>query len=209
MKSKWFVAVCLLCCELTILLILIPGDWTKKQIIKESQYITRTLGEDTHAWIKNKADYFYKKTILDSGLYDETLRVLIPSAEERRKSRGMENMGSDWFKWIGGRVDALAQSIYQFYARVALVMVWLPYMAILFVPAIFDGYMTWLVKRSNFDYASPVLHRYAARAIGLIPVLGLALFLAPMAIDSLIVPMGMMLMCVMLGLAFGNVQKPI
>ena len=82
-------------------------------------------------------------------------------------------------------------------------------MLLLFVPAVYDGYMTWQIKRTNFDYASPVMHRYSVRGAAILLFGLLAAFMAPIALNPIIIPMGMMGCCVLFGLAFGNVQKRI
>ncbi|ENX5681582.1 DUF4400 domain-containing protein [Salmonella enterica] len=80
-------------------------------------------------------------------------------------------------------------------------------MLILFVPAVYDGMMTWRIKRTNFDYASPVLHRYSVRGtMYLMAGLFIAFFI-PIALDPVVIPMTMMTCCVLVGLTFGNLQK--
>ncbi|WP_417634769.1 DUF4400 domain-containing protein, partial [Enterobacter hormaechei] len=127
--------------------------------------------------------------------------------EERQKSKGMQDMGKGWFVWVKGRMEAFVNVIYQFYTRLALLAAWAPYMLILFVPAVYDGMMTWRIKRTNFDYASPVLHRYSVRGtMYLMAGLFIAFFI-PIALDPVVIPMTMMTCCVLVGLTFGNLQK--
>src|SRR5690606_12689011 len=124
--------------------------------------------------------------------------------EERENSRGIETMGSEFFDWWSDRVDALATLVYQIYARMALAILWLPYTLVLFIPAVFDGWMTWKIKRTNFDYSSPVVHRYSIRgifAIGALMVIG---FFIPIAFDPIIIPILLMAGCVLVGIAGGN-----
>ncbi|WFO14537.1 DUF4400 domain-containing protein (plasmid) [Edwardsiella ictaluri] len=163
MKNQWLLVVWLLVIETVMILLLIPGDWTDKAIKRESVLVEKSLGIESRHWIQSKASEWFKESVVDSGFYDGMHRTLIPSEEERLKSRGMQNMGGGWFSWVKGRIDALVSIIYQFYTRVALLLAWAPYMLILFAPAVYDGVMTWKIKRTNFDYASPVLHRYSVR----------------------------------------------
>ncbi len=56
------------------------------------------------------------------GMY----QTLIPSEEERQKSKGMQDMGKGWFVWVKGRMEAFVNVIYQFYTRLALLAAWAP-----------------------------------------------------------------------------------
>lgn len=209
MNKPWFVVVILLLLEATVILLLIPGDWTKKQIKIEQRYVEQTLGEETREWVKKRANSWYNYAILDSGFYEGALNTLIPTETEKKRSRGMEKMGQDWFAWVEGRLNAFMNAAYQFFSRLALLLAWLPYMLILAIPASYDGLMTWKIKRTNFDYSSPVMHRYAVRGASYLVFGLLAAFMAPIALNPVIIPVALMGTIVLIGLAMGNVQKRI
>lgn len=207
MKKPLWLVVWLLALELVAILLLIPGDLTGRAIERESELVQQSLGREARNWITMKANTWYDASIIESGLYDATYRTLIPSEEEKKRSRGMEHMGGLWFEWVEGRIDAVSKVIYQFYARLALLANWAPYMLLLLLPAAFDGLMTWRIKRTNFDYASPVIHRYAVRGTVAV-MIGLTIaFFVPFALNPSIIPLAMMVCCVLLGLALGNLQK--
>lgn len=190
-----------------MVLVLIPGDWTDRAIEREAILVEENLGSETRYWIKDKADHWYQGAVHDSGFYSGAYSLLIPTAEEKSRSRGIETMGDWWFQWLEGRLEAMTNVIYQFFTRTALFLAWAPYMLILLVPAIYDGFMTWRIKRTNFAYASPVMHRYSLRFTGYI-IVGLAIaFFSPIAINPVIIPIAMMVCCVLLGISIGNLQK--
>ena len=207
MNKPWLVVVWLLTLELLAILILIPGDWTARAIKNESVLVKQSLGIEAQDWIHNKATTWYQSSIIDSGFYDGMYKTLIPSEAERARSRGMEGMGKDWFVWVNGRMDAFVNIIYQFYTRAALLLAWAPYMLILFAPAIYDGWMTWKIKRTNVDYASPVVHRYSVRGTMFIMAGLFICFFIPFALDPVVIPLTMMACCVLVGLTVSNFQK--
>ena len=166
-----------------------------------------SFGSETLHWINSQADRWYQTAMIDSGFYEGMYHTFIPTEEEKQRSKGMENMGWWWFNWLEGRIKAFAKVVYQFFTRAALLLNWVPYMLILLIPAIHDGMMTWKIKRTNFDYASPIIHRYGARCTGYI-VLALAIaFFTPIALNPNIIPMVMMVSCVLIGITLGNMQK--
>lgn len=205
-KPLWLVAW-LLVIELLVILLLVPGDWTDRAIEKESRLVEKSLGSETRYWIRDKAEGWYQSAIIDSGFYEGMYYTLIPTKEQKANSRGMQDMGAWWFKWAEGRMEALANVIYQFFTRTALFLTWAPYMLILLAPAVYDGMMTWRIKRTNFAYASPVIHRYSIRFTGYL-LLGLGIaFFAPIALNPIFIPIVMMICCVLIGLTLGNLQK--
>lgn len=209
MKKPFWMAVWLLVIELVLILVLIPGDMTMRAINTESEYVERSLGVQSRDWIHSRASDWYRSAIIDSGVYEQVQRAFIPTEAEKKASRGMERSWDFWFNWVQGRLDAITKIVYQFFSRLALAAIWAPYMLVLLLPAVFDGYMTWMIKRANFDYASPVVHRYSVRAVtGLACAMFVAFFL-PVAIDPIVIPLTLMAMCVLMGLSVGNLQKRI
>lgn len=207
MRRPWLLATWLLVLEVVVILLLVPGDLVARAIERESVLVEQNLGADARGWIEDKASRWFRSSIVDSGFYAELHHMLIPTEEERARSRGLEGMGRGWFQIVESRIDALMNVIYQFYARMALLTAWVPYMLILFLPAIYDGLMTWRIKRTNFDYASPIVHRYSVRGTVLLLSLLFIAFFAPIALNPVIIPVTMMACCVLIGLAFGNLQK--
>lgn len=176
-------------------------------IIKEAQKIERTLGTESVEWIRDRADSWYNATMIETGIYRTLYTVMIPTKRERESSVGLEGLGGPLWPWVEGRLTALMHVVYQVYARVALFLVWAPYMLILLIPSIWDGMMSWRIKRTNFDYASPIFHRYGVRGVMLITQIMLITFFAPVALSPLFIPLAMMATSIMLGLTVANFQK--
>ena len=207
MSKPWYLVAWLLVIELAIVLILVPGDLTSRAIEKEAVDIKQSLGQQSQEWVHDKAERWYQSTMMDSGFYAGMHRTFIPTKEEKMKSKGLENFGSHWFTFIEGRIESFTKVVYQFYTRIALFTLWMPYILVLLVPAIFDGLMTWKIKRTNFDYASPVIHRYSTRAVSYIVIGAIVLSFVPIAITPMLMPLLMMLWSVFAGLMIGNFQK--
>lgn len=207
-KPLWLVAWILIL-ELVVILLLVPGEWTERTIEKESQLIEASLGGQTRSWVYGKADTWYQSAMIDTGFYEGMYYTFIPTDEQKKGAKGMEKMGSWWFSWLEGRIKSFADVVYQFMARAALLSVWAPYMLLLLVPAVYDGAMTRNIKRTNFDYASPVLHRYSTRFTGHLLIGMLIAFFAPIALNPVFIPVILMICCVLIGVMVGNLQKRI
>lgn len=208
-KSNYFVFFVVLFIELTVILLLMPKNITERMILEEYRMLESHLGKDSRTWIEEKAGEWYRTTILDTGFYEGMYQTLIPTEEEKAESKGMESLGSWWFPMVEGRIEAFTNMIYQFYMRAALILTWLPYVIILLLPAVYDGVMTWKIKRTNFSYASPVLHRYSVRGFVWTLAVLFLLIIAPIAISPAVIPVALMICSVLVGLAIGNWQKRI
>lgn len=188
-----------------------PMGWAVDAIHKEKGMIQQVMGASGSNAIISEADHWHQTLIIDSGLYAGTVKTLIPTAKQKKQSRGIERMGTQegWFAWVRGRIDTVSQVIHHTLMRVSLLKMWLPYIPIILIPAAFDGLMTWRIKRTNFQYASPTLHRYGARGIGLIAVVFILLFFAPIAVHPIYIPAGLIAICLLMGIMIGNTQKRI
>lgn len=209
-NSFFWYAVWFFVLQLVVLLVLIPGDRTYRVMEKEYAMIEKTLGTDSLDWIQSKATDWHYATLIESGLYQAAQRHLIPTEAQRLNSRGMEKMGMRAiFPWVQGRLDAFSAVLLNIYFRVAHLLIWLPFIAILFVPAIYDGFMTWRIKQSNYQYASPLIHTQASRLAFAILICLFIAFFAPIAMSPLIVPVAIMVFVVLIGVSIGHMQKRI
>lgn len=207
MRAPLWMVAWLLIAELFVIMVFVPGSWTESVVEREQELIRSSLGQNTVEWINEKALSWYTSSMLDSGVCRTLHEMTIPTPEERARSVGMQDLGATVFPWVEDRLAALMHVVYQVCLRIAMIMVWAPYMLILFIPAVFDGVMTWKIKRTNFDYASPVMHRYGLRGVLLTVQLMLIAFFAPIALNPIIIPAALMVSCVMIGLIVANVQK--
>ena len=205
MNKPWLVVVWLLTLELLAILILIPGDWTARAIKNESVLVKQSLGIEAQDWIHNKATTWYQSSIIDSGFYDGMYKTLIL----RLSGRGQEG----WRAWV--RIGLWGQWPHGCLCEHHLPVLHPsgtpagmgPVHADLVRPAIYDGWMTWKIKRTNFDYASPVLHRYSVRGTMFIMAGLFICFFIPFALDPVVIPLTMMACCVLVGLTVSNFQK--
>ncbi len=209
MKLPLWLCAWLLTAECVMILVFIPGRWTDRAIQQESALIKQHFGTQGYLWIETQASKWFRASMIDSGIYAGVRHAFLPDKAQHKRSKGIENFARPWFTWIEGRIKALMNVIYQFYVRLALLLAWLPYMLILLIPATLDGWLAWKIKRTNFDYVSPVIHRYSLQCLMFL-LMGLGLiFLLPLTINPMIIPAAMMIACVLLGWVLGNWQKRI
>lgn len=207
MNTPFWLVIWILIIEVIIIITLIPGEWTYRVIEKESYLLEKRLGVHEHRVIHDRAKRWYNSSLIDSGVYYTVRNHMIPTDEQIKKSTGMSDLGSVWFTWVDDRLKIIANTYYHILSRFSLILTWSPYFLILFIPAVYDGILTWRINRTNFAYPSPFIHQYSTHGLFYLFVGLVALFLAPIVLDPAIIPAAIMLACVLMGLIIGNMQK--
>ncbi|QCF28131.1 DUF4400 domain-containing protein [Hydrocarboniclastica marina] len=204
--SRGFFVVLVVTIELMLIATLIPGDWAQQAIEKEAAYIANSSGLEHRDFILGKATGWYTSATIETGMWQAVYDFLIPTEQQRAESAIQADW---WFSFLEGRIESLQKSVYHTMTRFALLLSWLPYILIILLPAAWDGLMTWKIKKTNFDYSSPVIHRYSIKAGATIVAVVLLAFFAPVPIDPIYIPAALMIIAIIAGIAIGNLQKRI
>ena len=69
------------------------------------------------------------------------------------------------FPFIAERIQVIRDGIYQAMRRFFLMLSWWPFLLAILFPFAMDGLARRKVKQSNFDYSSPLAHRYSFFAL--------------------------------------------
>lgn len=171
--------------------------------------VRQTLGIQANHWITEEAKQWYQRRWVNSGWQQAIWHFFIPTEAERRASTGLENLALPWFNWVGNRLQVFFSLVFHCGYRLVQMKVWGSMMALLLVPALLDGLLMRRIKKTNFDYASPVIQRYSLRGLGLLLLGQLMIWLMPLPVNPLITPVVMMFGCILLGLSISHLQKRI
>jgi len=208
-QNKYLFTLFILILELTAIMVLLPADMARETAREEKKDIIRVMGRESAEEIYSFAKENYEALVIDSGAYNAVYRFFVPTEEQKRASKGMEQLGTreGWFDWVTERIENCCLVFYEFLVRIGTIKVWFPYMLILIVPAIGSGILERKVKQSNFDYSSPLIAKaaFSLMIYGMLAFV-MAVFL-PVPFSPLMVPLLMMAMCILIGHAIGNIQK--
>ena len=133
---------------------------------------------------------------------------MIPTERERQLSTGFENVGRyDLFPFIQSRLDVLWDTVYQMIKRLIMAWVWLPFLAVTLLPFAIDGLIRRKVSQTNFDYPSPMAHRYSLYIMlgtAYLLLMGLTL---PFLVPPQAIPVGVFIVALALNVLLANTQK--
>lgn len=206
--SRWWLAVLLLV-QLLVIGILVPGEWATRVLREERRLILQQLGSETGTRVLERGDIWLQRWILDPGVDLAIREFLIPSPEQRKRSTGLQNLGTPWFAWVEVRIETLMDVVQQVMVRLALLATWLPLAGLILLPALWDGWMSWRVKQRSFDYASPIVHRFSVLAGLWGSGLLVLCLLAPFTLSPVVFPLLLCGIALLGGLALSQLQKRI
>lgn len=194
--------------EIILIVCMIPNGFIDKAILKEQEWGETLMGVASHQKLIEDTNSMYTFLMLDSGVNATVSAFFIPSAAERERSKEWEHLGNLWIPFIESRGEALTKVIYHIYYRTLLIAMWIPYMVVVLVPSIFGGYMSWNIKRYNFDHSSPFLNTYSSKIIWFSVAATIISFLAPVPIPPMVIPVVIItLIPIAASLLIGNLPK--
>ncbi|KNH45267.1 MULTISPECIES: DUF4400 domain-containing protein [Pseudomonas] len=197
-----------ICIEILLIVCIVPNEFIDMAILKEQDWGEVLMGKNQHDGLINKTNQLYSKINLETGLNQTVQSFFVPTAEEREKSKAWEGLGRVWFSFIGNRGEALTKVMYHIYYRFLLLLMWLPYMAVILVPSVLGGYMSWNIKRYTFRHSSPFLNTYSSKIIAFIIASLCVSFIAPVPIPPMIIPVVIItLLPIACSLLIGNLPK--
>lgn len=164
---------------------LAPNLMIDKVIQIEHKWGKELLTNADYKRVIDSTNKLYTTLIIDSGAKEMVADVFMPRGTETVDA--FEKNVGWWFNYLEARGEALQKIIYQIIFRGLLTLYWLPFFAVVVVPAIFAGYMRWQAKRHGFDYSSPFLNNNAAMMISWGGILLMLSLLAPIPLPPLVV----------------------
>lgn len=208
-KAFW-AAVIFYCVAISTILVFAPSAWIDKSLEKEHEWTQALMGAEAAATIQDYARGWYDSLFVETQVDKTVFEFFVPTAEQMARSKGFEQLGGLWFQFMADRAGALHKILVVLLERLAHIVLWLPFMAIVFVPSVIDGWMTWRVKRTNFDYASPFLNRHGHALTILAAMLVLVGIIVPVPVPPLVIPVLSIAIMPVIGIwVIGNLPKRI
>jgi hypothetical protein len=113
----------------------------------------------------------------------------------------------DFFPFIQSRLDVLWETVYQMIKRLIMAWIWWPLLAVTLVPFAIDGLIRRKISQTNFDYPSPMAHRYSLYVmLGAVYLLFMGLML-PFPVPPQAIPVGIFMVAAALNVFLANTQK--
>ena len=186
----------------------VSDDWARNIQAIEDNSLIAYFGVEKEAEIRQTSQQWFDQLFVNTGIRESVYRYFIPTERERQLSKGFEEVGRhDLFPFIQSRLDVLWDTVYQMIKRFIMAWVWLPFLAVTVLPFAIDGLIRRKVSQTNFDYPSPMAHRYSLYTmLGAVYLLLMGLTL-PFPVPPQAIPVGVFIVALALNVLLANTQK--
>jgi len=194
--------------EIILVASFVSDRWTREIQAAEDQMLIAYFGVEKDTEIRQTSQQWFDRLFVKTGIRESIYRYFIPTERERQLSKGFEEVGRhDLFPFIQSRLDVLMDTLYQMIKRFIMAWVWLPFLAVTLIPFALDGLIRRKVSQTNFDYPSPLAHRYSLYVIlGAVYLLFMGLTL-PFPVPPQSIPIGIFVVAFALNVLLANTQK--
>ncbi len=194
--------------EIILVASFVSDRWTREIQTTEDQMLIAYFGVEKDAEIRQTSQKWFDRLFVKTGIRENVYHYFIPTERERQLSKGFEEVGRyDLFPFIQSRLDVLWDTLYQMIKRLIMAWVWLPFLMVTLVPFAIDGLIRRKISQTNFDYPSPMAHRYSLYVIlGAVYLLFMGLTL-PFPVPPQSIPVGIFIVAIALNVIFANTQK--
>lgn len=190
--------------EILFVIAFVDRPWVERQIRAEYTQTSGWLGAEAVDVVYQRADRWFRSSVVESGLLGKTYEMFIPSTHPTEMQGKPLDEG---FAWFEERLAGFWSVVYRAFQRASLVIEWFPYVLLIMTPAAVDGWTQRAVKRETFGYASPVRYQAAVYAfIGLV-FAPLAYMLFPAVVVPQLIPLWAVATALVAILLAANVQK--
>ncbi|NJA06457.1 DUF4400 domain-containing protein [Methylococcaceae bacterium WWC4] len=194
--------------EVILVASFVSDRWTRELQRAEDRMMIGYFGAEKESQISYTAQRWFDRLFVTTGIRDTVFRYFIPTERERQMSKGFEDVGrNDLFPFIESRLNVLWDTIFQMIKRLSTACIWLPYLAAAMLPFVVDGLVRRKISQTNFDYPSPMAHRYSLYAILAAFYLLFMSLTLPFAIPPQAVPIGVLIMAYAVNVLLANTQK--
>ncbi|WP_029151651.1 DUF4400 domain-containing protein [Methylovulum miyakonense] len=186
----------------------VSDDWARDVQALEDNSLIAYFGVEKEAEIRQTSQQWFDRLFVNTGIRESVYRYFIPTERERQLSKGFEDVGRhDLFPFIQSRLDVLWDTVYQMIKRFIVAWVWWPFLAVTLVPFAIDGLIRRKVSQTNFDYPSPMAHRYSLYVmLGAVYLLLMGLTL-PFPVPPQAIPVSVFIVALALNVLLANTQK--
>ena len=194
--------------EVILVASFVSDRWTREIQASEDRMLIAYFGTKKEAEIRHTAQHWFNQLFVQTGMRESIYSYFIPTERERQMSKGFEDVGrNDLFPFIQSRLDVLWDTVYQMIKRFVMACAWLPFLAVTILPFAIDGLIRRKISQTNFDYPSPMAHRYSIYImLGALYLLLMGLTL-PFSLPPQSIPIGIFIFAWAINTLLANTQK--
>jgi hypothetical protein len=144
---------------LLLFTVILREDWVAQTIATERGDAERMLGPALTAELAARGARWSDAALVGSGIVDASYALFTVPAAGLAQDSGFD-AAVPWYRaWFERRLAVLFALAGQCFQRASFALPWLPAGLLLILPCTLDGVVRRQVRRSTFDYCSPLVYR--------------------------------------------------
>lgn len=199
-NSFWFWLIVLLLNEMAIILIFLPRSYIQETTAHEEQMVRSQLSPQSLEFITDRTRALFQYWFMDTGIVDASYTYSGYEGKDKFDDRGLS-------AWVDLRLHVVWLAVYLMLFRWQVMYVWLPGTTVLTVPLMVDGIAQREIRKYQFSYASPTVHRKTTQTLRVLLASMILLPLLPLSCPPLSYPIAIGLGALALWIMLVNSQK--
>lgn len=192
---------------IVLCMLLMPGKTVDSLSAVEARHIEANYGRTTLERVNAfTADMYYALMPAQTA---SNLRESFKPTDAEREELSKYDLADKAMSWWEGRVDVLLDLMWWTLRRVAFLLLFTPFWGVFAVASLIHGYWSREIKKTGFEYASPVINHLSRQAGGFAFLSAIVLVFLPFPLEPLILFSLLAFSLGCLGLAVANIQKQI
>lgn len=204
MKTPFYALAMVFILNLVLAITLYPSGWYKNVVEKESVAIHENINEADA--LLNAINESFKNRVLKSGVLTALQQHFIGP---QIHTKGGQIMSSLLTEYISSRLEVFQYVAYVTILRLKVLLFWLPFVAIFAIPALYDSFNMWQIRKTSFDYPSPFYNFYASEIATLMSYVVILFIFIPFPLPHMLFPLYLFAVALLLSFAIAHSQKRI
>jgi len=176
----WFVLVAFLN-ELGLVFLFLPAAAVQEVSAREERLVASELGQEAVEYVVAESGRKFKRLLLDTGIIEASFTFCGYRGQDRFDDRGLG-------RWFFQRLQVMWMVVRQMFFRWEVMALWLPGAAIFTVPLLVDGMVQREIRKYQFSFASPLVHRKTRLLLHFLLAAAVLLPLLPLSVPPLAYP---------------------
>lgn len=153
---------------------------------KERQMNYSVMGQGPAGHAEARASAWYRSTFLDTGIVHSSLKAVTPTLSS--EPTGLSKALAGPLRYIEGRMRTMWLLVYQLQLRVSILIMWWPYLFLIFVPVFIDALVQRRISATNFSTPSPTMHMIAKGLMWIFLIGSVGAVFAPFPLPPILTP---------------------
>lgn len=141
----------------SVAFLLLPSAWVREAYVLERRQAGEVFGEDTRRWLDQKADRWFKRLVIDSGLLSGSYALCSRAQNDPFDDRGLGAL-------FAGRFDVLWTAVRLYLFRLMQLGIWGWCAVVFLAPLVADAGLQRRIRQYQSSHSSPTVHKYSRLA---------------------------------------------